>query len=350
MTIFDLVRSQELTAYWETLNQDRAPYLGEELFPASKKLGLSLKWIKGSKGLPVVLKTSAFDVQAIPRPRIGFDKMVTEMPFFKESMYIDEELRQELNMVLETGNQAYVDSVMNRVFDDQTSLLEGAAASRERMRMMALTTGVVAMTANGQSFTYDYGMDHKDEVGAGGVLLPTSKAWSDAASTITSDIRICLDKVEDDTGVRPTRALCNRKTWGYLLANTEIKKSIYVLTNGVGILNDARLRQYLMDELELEVVVNDKRYTNEAGAAVKYVPDDTFVMFPSGALGNTWFGTTPEESDLMSSAVANVSITDVGVAVTTIEKADPVNVETKVSMICLPSFEAADQVFILDVV
>ena len=77
--------------------------------------------------------------------------------------------------------------------------------------------------------------------------------------------------------------------------------------------------------------------------------DDVFVMFTSGALGTSWFGTTPEQSDLMSGATANVSITDVGVAVTTTKETDPVNVNTKVSMIFLPSFEAADQVFILDV-
>lgn len=342
MSIFDFVKSNELVAYWETLNQDREPYIGEELFPAKKKLGLDLKWIKGSKGLPIVLNTSAFDAEAVPRDRIAFDKMQTEMPFFKESLYIDEELRQQLNMVLETGNEAYIDSVVNRVFDDEMSLLEGAAASRERMRMMALTTGSVAMKSNGQNFTYDYGIpsDHKSQV---------TTSWSDPAATIVDDIRTALDKIQDDTGVRPTRAICNRKTWGYMLKNNEIKKAVFVLTNGVGALNDAKLKQYMMDELELDVVVNDKRYKDEAKATKKYVPDDVFTMFPDGDLGSTWFGTTPEESDLMSAGAANVTITDTGVAVTTMTKEDPVNVETKVTMICLPSFEAADQVYILDV-
>ena len=72
-------------------------------------------------------------------------------------------------------------------------------------------------------------------------------------------------------------------------------------------------------------------------------------MFPAGALGKTWFGTTPAESDLMSGSAANVAITDTGVAVTTAQKVDPVNVETIVSMICLPSFEMADQIYIMDV-
>lgn len=342
MTIFDLMTSQNLTAYWEELIQDEAPYPCEELFPDDKKRGLDLKWIKGSKGLPVVLKTSAFDVFAVPRPRIGFEKLTAEMPYFKESTYIDEELRQELNVVLETGNQAYIDSVMNKIFDDETQLLRGAAASRERMRMMALTTGVVTMANNGQAFTYDYGIPagHKSEV---------TTSWSDHTnSDPLEDIRVAKEKIQDDTGVVPTRAMCSGKTWRDIRNNDNIKKSIFVLSNGAGTVSDRQLRQYIQDELELTVVVNDKRYNDENGQSTKYMPDDTFVLFPEGDLGKTWFGTTPAESDLMSASVANVSITDTGVAVTTVQKADPVNVETIVSMICLPSFEAADQVYILD--
>lgn len=344
MSIFDLIKAPELTSYWEEHIQDMPPYLGEELFPADKKLGLKLDWIKGANGLPVVLKPSAFDAGAVPRARIGFDKLSTQMPFFKESTYVDEELRQELNMVLETGNQAYIDAVVRRVFADETHLLEGARARREEMRMMALTTGAIAITANGQAYNYDYGMpaDHKSTV---------TTSWSTTTSDPIEDMRTAMDKIEDDTGIRPTRGVCTRKTWGYLRKNEKIIKSIFVLSNGqVSALSDARLSQYLMDELGLELIVYGKRYKNDAGNATQFVPDDTVVLFPSGNLGTTWFGTTPEESDLMGGKVANVSITDVGVAVTTIEKADPVNVETKVTMICLPSFEAANSVYILDVI
>lgn len=340
MTIFDLMSSAELVAYWEVLVQDEAPYPGEELFPADKKRGISLKWIKGSKGLPVVLKTSAFDVHAIPRPRVGFDKLTAEMPYFKESTYIDEELRQELNLVLETGNQAYIDSVMNKIFDDETRLLRGAKASRERMRMMALTSGVISMAANGQVFTFDYGVTHKET---------TDVSWSDLANADPiEDMRVAKETIADETGAVITRAMCDGATWRNIRNNDKIKKSIFVLTNGAGAVSDKQLRQFISDELEIDVYVNDKRYTDENGDTLKFMPTNTFVMFPDGELGKTWFGTTPAESDLMSSAVANVSITDTGVAVTTVTKADPVQVETIVSMICLPSFEQADQVYILD--
>lgn len=340
MSIFDLVTSVELAAYWEELTQDEAPYPGEELFPDDKKRGITLRWIKGSKGLPVVLKTSAFDVHAIPRPRIGFEKLSADMPYFKESTYIDEELRQELNMVLETGNQAYIDSVMTKIFDDETRLLRGARASRERMRMMALTTGIVSMVANGQAFSFDYGVTHQSNV---------TKAWSDLEnSDPIEDIRAAKEKILDDTGAVITRAMCDSKTWRNIRNNKKIQKAIFVLTNGVGAISDRKLREYIEDELEIKVMVNDKRYKDENGDTLSFMPTNTFVMFPDGALGKTWFGTTPAESDLMTGSVANVSIVDTGVAVTTVQKADPVNVESIVSMICLPSFEAADQVYILD--
>lgn len=342
MNIFDLVAAPELAAYWEMMMKDRAPYLGETLFPNNKKLGLDLKWIKGSNGTPVVLKLSAFDVASVPRDRVGFDKLSAEMPFFKESLYIDETLRQELNKVKESGNTTLIEAIIGQIFDDQKKLIEAAASQRERMRMMALTTGAISMASNGQSVSYDYGMpkEHK-------VTVETS--WAEPHADIMTDIRVGQEKIEEDTGEKPTRAICSLKTWQNMLQNDTIKRTIFILSRGEGSLSTPRLKEYLMQELELEVVVYNKMYKNESGVNTKYVPDDTFVLFPAGQLGTTWFGTTPEESDLMSSSdVANVSIVDMGVAVTTSKKSDPVNVETKVSMICLPSFEAADQVYILD--
>lgn len=342
MNIFDLVTAQEVAVFWNNNLQNRPPFIGEELFPADKQLGLRLSWIKGAYGAPVVLKASAYDVNATIRPRIGFSKLETEMPFFKESKLVDESMRQELNMVMQTGNQAYIDVIMNRIFNDQTDLLEGARARREQMRMMMLTTGSIAMASNGQAFTFNYGLpsDHKTTV---------TTSWSDlTGSDPMENLRKALDKIEEDTGVRPTRGMISQKAWGYLRRNDKIVKSIFVLSNGQATVNDNRLRAYILDEIGVEFYVNEKRYKDDTGATARYLDEDTVVLFPSGTLGKTWFGTTPEESDLMTGSNASVSIVDTGVAITTMKHDDPVNVETKVTMICLPSFEQADQVYILD--
>ena len=342
MSIFDVITSTEIVAYWELNTQDRDPYMGEELWPDAKSMSLDIQWLKGASGLPVVLKPSALDVVAIPRPRIGFNKLKAQLPFFKESTYIDEELRQELNKVLATGNQAYIDAVTNRIFDDETRLLEGASAQRERMRMMMLTTGEITVEGNGQIYDYDYHMPASHKV-------TTSKSWSDPTATILDDIRKGMELIEQETGVTIERAVTSGKVMGYFRSNNEIKMSIAPLTDGEGFISDAKILTFLSDELGITVAKNDKRYVDENGDTQRYVPDDVFVMFPAGNLGNTWFGVTPEESDLLNSSAANVSITDTGVAVTTITHADPVQVETKVTMFCLPDFPTADQIYIIDV-
>lgn len=344
MTIFDLMTAPELAAYWQELVQDEAPYPCEELFPDDKKLGLNLKWLKGAKGLPIVLKTSAFDAKAIVRGRIGFEKLSAEMPYFKESTYIDEELRQELNMVLETGNQAYIDSVMNRVFDDELRLLRGARASRERMRMMALTTGVVSMAANGQAFTFDYGIPSANKANA-------TVDWSDSETADPiEDIRTLQQHIKDETGSVCSRGMCNGKVWRQIRTCKSVIRAIYTNNVNATQVREQDLKNFLAEELGLTIFVNDMRYKDETEQTLPFMPADTLVLFPEGDLGKTWFGTTPAESDLMSSKVDNVSIVDTGVSILTKKETDPVQVETIVSMICLPSFEAADQVGILSTV
>jgi len=340
-TIFDLVKANEIAAYWAGISEEEI-YPCEELFPNAKKRGLSLAWIKGSRGLPVALKTSAFDVAAVPRARRGFQRLTAEMPYFKESLYIDEELRQELNLVLETNNQNYIDSVINRIFDDAAELIRAAAVSREAMRMEALTTGVIAIANNGQNFVFDYGVTHKGNVSA---------SWSVAANADpVADIRTAINAIRDDTGATPSRAMCDGVVWSQIRAAAAVKNAIYPAYPNAGEISDNVLRDYLRSVLGIDVFVNDRRYKDVDGTSTKYMPANTFVIFPEGKLGNTWMGTTPAESDLMASNIANVSLVDTGVAVTTVQKADPVQVETIVSQICLPSFEAADTVYILDTV
>lgn len=86
------------------------------------------------------------------------------------------------------------------------------------------------------------------------------------------------------------------------------------------------------------------------GEMTKFFPDDVITLAPDTSLGNTVFGTTPEESDLATGqSEAQVSVVESGIAVTTQQLVDPVNVQTKVSFIGLPSFELADSVYILNI-
>jgi len=63
------------------------------------------------------------------------------MPFFKEAMLVKEADRQQLNLIAQTGNQALIDTITAGLFDDATTLLSGAHAQLEAMRMSVLATG-----------------------------------------------------------------------------------------------------------------------------------------------------------------------------------------------------------------
>lgn len=345
-TIFDYFTSKALAAYYNTrlAETNMQPYLGEELFPAKKKMGLNLKFIKGAKGLPTVLSLSAFDVKSTKKDRIGFQAVQTKMPFFKNDMLIDEELRQELLIAIEAGNTEYIDTILRNIFDDTTTLLDAAGVARERMRMQLVSSGVISMANNGQEYTYNYGLGNDQKV-------TPQTAWNATGADPLGDIIAWQDVIENKGFARPSRAITSRKILRILMKDPAIKEAVYVMSGGKVTLTEANVRDYFRENAGIEIAVYDKKYLNESGVATRYVPEDLFILIPEGELGNTWFGTTPEEADLMSGGTdAEVTVVDTGVAITTTKTTDPVSVDTKVSQVCLPSFEAADQIMIADVI
>lgn len=339
-TIYDLVTSRDVVSYWTEKNANAQPLLGETLFPIRKRLGSKLEWVKGANNQPVALRLSSYDAKAIRRDRKGIDKFDTEMPFFKESKYIDEKMRQDLNNMIASNNQGVIDQILTNIYDDEVELIDASTIALERMRMEALTTGTITLSSNGQSYAYDYGVPANQKV-------DVTTSWSNPTADIIGDIVNYVEYMRTQ-GVEITRAVCNSSVAKHFRTNNAIKNAVYVFANGTVPVTSARALDYIYNETGVRIYVYDNVYVNEEGEAHKYVPDDTFVMFPEGDLGLTNLGTTPEESDLINNLNAEVAIVNEGVAVTTSQIVDPVNVETKVSMVALPSFEKADKIVILD--
>lgn len=340
--IFDLVSAANIAQYWIEKNVNEQPLLGETLFPYQKEIGVNLEWIKGAKNQPVALRLSAYDSKSIRRDRKGFDKYRTEMPFFKESMYIDEELRKNLNTMLQTNNQQLVNQILTKIFDDQITLIKASYVTMERMRMEMLTTGTITLASNGQAYSYDYGIDDEQK-------KEVATSWSDPTADIIGEITDWVEEMKAK-GVTITRAICNSSVAKNFRTNDAIKNAIYVFAQGTVNVTTDRALDYIYNETGVSFYVYDNVYVNEDEEAVKYIPDNTVVFLPDGTLGNTHTGVTPEESDLMNSLTADVSLVDGYIAVTTHKEHDPVTVEMKVSMVSLPSFERANEILIVDTV
>lgn len=354
-TFLEAFTPKSIALYWNEVQSNQIPYLGEGLFPNDKKMGLDLAWIKGHTGLPVSLMPSAFDAKATFRDRPGFTKTETEMPFFREGYKLKEKDRQDLIRLRENPDSPYMEDVLRRIYNDTGNLIEGARVVRERMRMALLFPQggnmTITFNANGVSYAYNYDPD-----GAWAssnyfdITSTASRKWS-ASSTADpfTDIQTVKDAIIANTGADLVNVVLNSTTFGYLVKMDSIKNRFLTLNGqNVAYLTKGDVARVLEDTVGVRFIVYDKQYKDESGTAHKFVPDNYIALLPSGTLGKTWFGTTPEEADLMDGS-HDVTLVDTGVAILRTIHEHPVGLNIFASEIVLPSYERMDEVAVMKV-
>ena len=344
----DVFGSSVIAAVYNEVASNRIPYLGEGLFPAKQKSGLNLKWIKTSKGLPVSLAPSAFDVVATIRSRQGLEVIDTEMAYFKEAMLVKEQDIQDYETAVEGSPLAR--EILDRIYDDATTLVDSALVVPERMRMSLLANAnghpSISIAVEGGA-TYAYNYDPNNSYSTNN-FDTVSNYWNDLDdSTPLDDVAAAQDKIEQNTGVRPTILLMSKATINLLKQNESIKSAILAQNVTANIfMTDNRVKELFSNELGMNIIVYTKMYKDEAGTAKKFYPDGMVTLLPEGALGNTWFGVTPEQH---RSDKLDVTVVENGIAVSVDTKFDPVQTTTKASEIVLPSYERMDETFMLKV-
>ena len=351
MRITDVFGAQAIAAHYTAAASNAIPYYGAGAFPAQKKGGLDLKWIKGHKGLPVSLAPSAFDAKSTLRDRVGISVNKSEMAFFRESMLVTEADKQEILRAQDSGDP-YVMQALQHVFDDTRTLIDGAEVVGERMRMQLLAPigGNVGINiaSNGVD-NYDpdgsWKKEHYMEI------TTDADKWS-AADTCdpVADLEAAMDAQEEAAGNRPEILLMSKATFNLLKASKKVQSGVLAqnLTATVNY-TTARIKQYIEETLRVTIVIYNKKFKDESGATKNFFPDNIVMMMPSGALGSTWYGTTPEELAQMAEEGVDTAIVNTGVAVTFTKTTDPVNYKTTVSEILLPSFERMDECYALEV-
>lgn len=354
MRITDVFGAQAIAAHYTAAASNAIPYYGAGAFPAQKKGGLDLKWIKGHKGLPVSLAPSAFDAKSTLRDRVGISVNKSEMAFFRESMLVTEADKQEILRAQDSGDP-YVMQALQHVFDDTRTLIDGAEVVGERMRMQLLAPigGNVGINiaSNGVDYTYNYDPDGSWKKEHYMEITTDADKWS-AADTCDpiADLEAAMDAQEEAAGNRPEILLMSKATFNLLKASKKVQSGVLAqnLTATVNY-TTARIKQYIEETLRVTIVIYNKKFKDESGATKNFFPDNIVMMMPSGALGSTWYGTTPEELAQMAEEGVDTAIVNTGVAVTFTKTTDPVNYKTTVSEILLPSFERMDECYALEV-
>lgn len=355
MKLSDVFTADAIALNYTNAASNSIPYLGAGLFPARKKAGLDLKWIKGHNGLPVSLAPSNFDAKSNFRDRVGISLSETQMAFFRESMIIKEADEQEI-MRVQNSNDPYAIQVLENIFNDSKNLIDGANVVPERMIMQLLApiNGKVGINinANGVDYTYDYDPDSSWKKEHYSKIKTSTDKW-DSFETCDplKDIENSLDAQEAASGNRPEILLMSKATFN-LMKNSEKVRSGVLAQNTTANVNytTAKIKQYIEEELGVKIVIYTKQFKDETDTIKRFYPDNIIMMIPNGALGSTWYGTTPEERTLASRPDARVSIVNTGVAVAVTITDDPVNTKTTVSEIVLPSFEKMNYCYALEVI
>ena len=341
MNIFDLIKAENIKTIWEQ-DTNRPPYIFGAFFPNTKQRGLKFSFIKGKQNTPVSLVSANFNTNVLYRDRIGVETLSGSLPFFKEAYKIDEETRQELLSVKEE----YATSIINRVFDDEVEFLDGAEVAVERMRAQLLATGTITITENGVNKQYDYGFESSKQYKTLGTL------WSAEGADPLKDINAQIQAYEDLTGKTPTIVIMDKSLFRKIQNNAKVTSYFANLSTPNLYPSFAQVLEFVETQTGLKFVLTEQTYRKARdfnGAPVKFYPEDRFTLLASVDLGETVYGTTPEEADLLgkNSKASSVAVLSNGVAITTWNEVDPVNVNTKVSEVVIPTCPNIDQVYIV---
>lgn len=353
MLVNEVVNSASIAQVATADASNQIPYLGLNWFAEKKKSGLDLSWIKTHKGLPVSLKPSNFDALPALRARGGLKKEKTQMAFFREQMIVTEEDAQEIARIADE-NDPYLQGALQSIYDDTNTLVQGAEVVPERMRMQLLATvkghPVIGIESDGVKYNYDYdptGEYAKEHY----VELQGTSQWSDAVNskplTDLDNGRKALAK----KGKIARYALMNSNTFQYLLESAQVKNSLLAQnTTAIVEVNDDNVMAIVRNRTKLTIVLYDKMFVDEEGQEQYFYPDNKVTLLPDGALGSTWFGTTPEERTASQVADVDVSIYGTGIAVAVkTEYGPPALTSVTASEIVLPSYEGMDSTFVLEV-
>ncbi|HAT4309052.1 TPA: major capsid protein E [Clostridium perfringens] len=327
--IDELFNTKELLNYYRVKKQPAM--LGDTLFPARKIQDIKFDMITGANGLPVSASIHAFDTETELASREVLQKGAAELALIKRKIAIGERDIIAINNPRMDSEQK---ALVMGLFKDGDKMVESVQTRIEAMRMELLSSGKIAIKENKVAITLDY------KVPAGN---KKSFNWSDASTAKPlEDIKTLADAVEDASGTKPTRILTSSKVLNKILACESVKKAIF----GVNFDKIATRKDLnsLLESMELpQVAVYNAKYkvqnANGKYTTKRYFPENILSMFAENALGETIYGLTAEEIELIGSNKMEEAKMVGNIFVGVEKEGDPVRRYTKAVATALPTLE-----------
>ena len=327
--IDELFNTKELLNYYRVKKQPAM--LGDTLFPARKIQDIKFDMITGANGLPVSASVHAFDTETELASREVLQKGAAELALIKRKIAIGE---REIIAINNPRMDSEQKALVMELFKDGDKMVESVQTRIEAMRMELLSSGKINVKENGVSITLDYSVPGGNK---------KTFDWSDASTAKPlEDIKTLADAVEDASGTKPTRILTSSKVLNKILACESVKKAIF----GVNFDKIATRKDLnsLLESMELpQVAVYNAKYkvqnANGKYTTKRYFPENILSMFAENALGETIFGLTAEEIELLGSNKMEEAKMVGNIFVGVEKEGDPVRRYTKAVATALPTLE-----------
>ncbi|MFD1203585.1 major capsid protein [Sporosarcina contaminans] len=339
--ILELFNQKTVLDYMKE-RQPQAYTVGEMLFPEVKHDTLEFEYLVGANDLPVAAKVHAFDTEA-EIGSVEAAKQVLEAAYVKKKYQIKEKDLIALKFPRTPQEERYL---TQRVFNLIDKAVEEVRSTAEIMRMQVLTEGKLNLNLHVPGEEKKLTVDYHVPSGQKEAL-----AGTDIWGTGTEDILGDIERWTEALGATPTRALTSRKLAGIMLRNSKLIGYLYGAGSG-RVANLADLNAFLTQQGLPTIAVYDNgpntkyREQNADGTYTtkSYFPDNKFVMFGDGPLGETLYGPTPEESRMVLDG-ADVSAVGKVISMVYEEGKDPVSTWVKAAATTIPSFSGAQNVF-----
>lgn len=327
--IDELFNTKELLNYYRVKKQPAM--LGDTLFPARKIQDIKFDMITGANGLPVSASIHAFDTETELASREVLQKGAAELALIKRKIAIGE---REIIAINNPRMDSEQKALVMELFKDGDKMVESVQTRIEAMRMELLSSGKINVKENGVSITLDYSVPAGNK---------KSFDWSNASTAKPlEDIKTLADAVEDASGTKPTRILTSSKVLNKILACESVKKAIF----GVNFDKIATRKDLnsLLESMELpQVAVYNAKYkvqnANGKYTTKRYFPENILSMFAENALGETIYGLTAEEIELLGSNKMEEAKMVGNIFVGVEKEGDPVRRYTKAVATALPTLE-----------
>lgn len=329
----EVFNTKELINYYK--ERQLAPMLGESLFPETKIQDIEFDMILGRGGLPVSASVHALDTQTQIASREMIQKGAQALALIKRQIPIRE---KEIIKIQTPRTDAELNFTVSQLYKDSEKMVESVKVRVEAMRMELLSSGKIKIEENGVKVTLDYGLPSGNKKSFNWSNLETAKPLDDIKSLVKA--------VKDQSGSKSTRALTSSTVVDTICSCLSVRKSIFGVNCDM-IVTLADLNN-LLSRMDLpKFVTYDELYKIETAKGFetkRYYPENTISIFSDNTLGETIYGLTAEEIELIGNGNMDEASMIGNIFTGTYSTVDPVAKFTKAAATALPSCPYADEI------